>query len=202
MEIQKTLNSQSNLEKEEWNWRNQPAWLQALQQSHSHLFTFGCPHSKVNKSVRLLHSSSRTSFLSQQLSLVCSFFPAPGKSISLHLPETPHQLVLPPQYTLSLWRFCFPSLSCNNYTLFHCSSSPRSAAISCTWCLHVSLMLFYSFIFPISNFIQFFKLKSLYSHFFCGFSDCLNWYKISRELIPGTTYMIFRQGHHGSPWDS
>ena len=24
MEIQKTLNSQSNLEKEEWNWRNQP----------------------------------------------------------------------------------------------------------------------------------------------------------------------------------
>ena len=25
MEIQRTLNSQSNLEKEEWNWRNQPA---------------------------------------------------------------------------------------------------------------------------------------------------------------------------------
>ena len=24
MEIQKTLNSQSDLEKEEWNWRNQP----------------------------------------------------------------------------------------------------------------------------------------------------------------------------------
>ena len=36
MEIQKTLNSQSNLEKEEWNWRNQPAWLQALLQSHNH----------------------------------------------------------------------------------------------------------------------------------------------------------------------
>ena len=31
----KTLNSQSNLEKEEWNWRNQLAWLQALLQSHS-----------------------------------------------------------------------------------------------------------------------------------------------------------------------
>ena len=26
MEIQKTLNSQSNLEKEEWNWRNQLAY--------------------------------------------------------------------------------------------------------------------------------------------------------------------------------
>ena len=36
MEIQETSNSQSNLEKEEWNWKNQPAWLQALLQSHSH----------------------------------------------------------------------------------------------------------------------------------------------------------------------
>ena len=32
----KNSNSQSNLEKEEWNWRNQPAWLQALLQSYSH----------------------------------------------------------------------------------------------------------------------------------------------------------------------
>ena len=30
MEKQKTSNSQSDLEKEEWNWRNQPTWLQAL----------------------------------------------------------------------------------------------------------------------------------------------------------------------------
>ena len=36
MEIQRTSNSQSNLEKEEWNLRNQPAWLQALLQSRSH----------------------------------------------------------------------------------------------------------------------------------------------------------------------
>ena len=36
MEIQKALNSQSNLEKEQWNWRNQPASLQALLHSHSH----------------------------------------------------------------------------------------------------------------------------------------------------------------------
>ena len=36
MEIQKTSNIQSNLDKEEWNWTNQPAWLQALLQSHSH----------------------------------------------------------------------------------------------------------------------------------------------------------------------
>ena len=34
MVIQKISNSQSNLEKEEWNWRSQPAWLQALLQSH------------------------------------------------------------------------------------------------------------------------------------------------------------------------
>ena len=36
MEIQEISNSQSNLEKEEWNWRNQPAWLQTVLQSHSH----------------------------------------------------------------------------------------------------------------------------------------------------------------------
>ena len=36
MEIQKTSNSQSNLEKEEWNWRNQPVWLQTILQSYSH----------------------------------------------------------------------------------------------------------------------------------------------------------------------
>ena len=36
MEIQKHSNSQSNLEKEEWNWRNQPAQLQTILQSHSH----------------------------------------------------------------------------------------------------------------------------------------------------------------------
>ena len=36
MEIQKTSNSQSHLEKKEWNQRNQPTWLQALLQSHSH----------------------------------------------------------------------------------------------------------------------------------------------------------------------
>ena len=36
MEIQKTLTSQSNLEEEEWNWRNQPAWLQTPLQSYSH----------------------------------------------------------------------------------------------------------------------------------------------------------------------
>jgi len=36
MEILKTSNSQSNLEKEEWNWKNQPTWLQTILQSYSH----------------------------------------------------------------------------------------------------------------------------------------------------------------------
>ena len=35
METQKTLNSQSNLEKEKWSWRNQAPWLQTLLQSYS-----------------------------------------------------------------------------------------------------------------------------------------------------------------------
>ena len=36
METQKTPNSQSSLEKEEWNWRNQPVSLQTILQSYSH----------------------------------------------------------------------------------------------------------------------------------------------------------------------
>ena len=36
IEIQKTSNSQSNLEIEEWNWKNQPAGLQTIPQSQSY----------------------------------------------------------------------------------------------------------------------------------------------------------------------
>ena len=36
MATQKTLNSQSNLEKKERNWRNQPSWLQTVLQNYSH----------------------------------------------------------------------------------------------------------------------------------------------------------------------
>ena len=36
MATQKTLNSQSSLEKEEWSWRNQPSWSQIILQSYSH----------------------------------------------------------------------------------------------------------------------------------------------------------------------
>ena len=36
MKTQKTPNSQSSFEKEEWNWRNQASWLQITLQSYSH----------------------------------------------------------------------------------------------------------------------------------------------------------------------
>ena len=36
METQKTLNSQSSFEKEEWSWRNQLSRLQIILQSYSH----------------------------------------------------------------------------------------------------------------------------------------------------------------------
>ena len=36
MEIQKTPNSQSSLEKDEWSWRNQPSRLQIILQNYSH----------------------------------------------------------------------------------------------------------------------------------------------------------------------
>ena len=36
MERQKNLEKPKHLEKEERNWRNQPAWLQTILQSYSH----------------------------------------------------------------------------------------------------------------------------------------------------------------------
>ena len=36
IQAQKTLNSQSSLEKEEWSWRNQASRLQIILQSYSH----------------------------------------------------------------------------------------------------------------------------------------------------------------------
>ena len=36
METQKAVTSQSNVEKEEWNWRIQPSWFQTILQSYSH----------------------------------------------------------------------------------------------------------------------------------------------------------------------
>ena len=36
MEAQKTLNSQSSIGKEKWNWKNQAPWLQTILQSNSH----------------------------------------------------------------------------------------------------------------------------------------------------------------------
>ena len=36
METQKTPNSQTSVEKEEWSWRNQLSWLQTILQSYSH----------------------------------------------------------------------------------------------------------------------------------------------------------------------
>ena len=35
MEKQKALNSESNLEKEKWSWRNQASWLQTILQSYT-----------------------------------------------------------------------------------------------------------------------------------------------------------------------
>ena len=47
MKIQKTSNSQNSIEKEEWGWRNQPAWLQAILHSYSHQIVW-CWHKDRN----------------------------------------------------------------------------------------------------------------------------------------------------------
>ena len=49
MELQKTSNSQSNLEKEEWNLRNHPAWLQAILQSNSHQDSIVLAHRNIDQ---------------------------------------------------------------------------------------------------------------------------------------------------------
>ena len=36
LETKQTLNSQSNLEKEKWSWRNKPSWFQIILQCYSH----------------------------------------------------------------------------------------------------------------------------------------------------------------------
>ena len=47
----KTSNSQSNLEKEEWNWRNQPAQLQTILQSYSHQDSMVLAQRQKNRSM-------------------------------------------------------------------------------------------------------------------------------------------------------
>ena len=49
METQKTLNSQSSLEKEEWNWRNQPSWLQIILQSYDHQDSMVLPQKQKHR---------------------------------------------------------------------------------------------------------------------------------------------------------
>ena len=39
MEKQKALNSESNLEKEKWSWRNQASWLQTILQSYTNQYS-------------------------------------------------------------------------------------------------------------------------------------------------------------------
>ena len=49
METQKTLNSQSSLEKEEWSWRNPLFWLQITVQSYSHQDSMVLAHTQKKK---------------------------------------------------------------------------------------------------------------------------------------------------------
>ena len=60
METQKTPNSQSNLEKEKWNWKNQAPWLQIVLQSynqHCAAGTEGFPGGSVVKNLLAIHKT-------------------------------------------------------------------------------------------------------------------------------------------------
>jgi len=49
MEKQRTLNSQSNLEKEKWSWRNQPSSIQITLQGYSHQDTMVLAQNQKNR---------------------------------------------------------------------------------------------------------------------------------------------------------
>ena len=51
METQKTLNSQSNLEKEEWSWRNQPSDYTTKLQSSRQYGSGTHTHTKKNRNI-------------------------------------------------------------------------------------------------------------------------------------------------------
>ena len=56
MEKQKTLNSQSNLEKEKWGWRNQAASLQTTLQSYSHQHSLVLAQTQKYRSMEQIES--------------------------------------------------------------------------------------------------------------------------------------------------
>ena len=47
METQKTSNSQSSLEEEEWSWRNQPSRLQIIPQNYSHHYSMALAQNQI-----------------------------------------------------------------------------------------------------------------------------------------------------------
>ena len=51
MEIQKTPNSQSRLEKEDWSWMNQASRLQVILQSYSHQNSLVLAQKQKNRSM-------------------------------------------------------------------------------------------------------------------------------------------------------
>ena len=102
MEIQKTSNSQSNPEKE-WNWRNQPAWLQALLQSYSHQDSMVLAQRQKYRSIYLLFN---------MLSRLVIAFLRRSKCLLISWLQSPSAVILEPPKIVSFfskWLTSFPS---------------------------------------------------------------------------------------------
>ena len=87
METQKTPNSQSSLEKEEWSWRNQPSWFQTIIQSYSHQDSMVLTQKQKYKAMekdRVQFSSVTQSCLTLCNRMDCS---TPGLPVHHQLPE-------------------------------------------------------------------------------------------------------------------
>ena len=89
METQKTPNSQSSLEKEEWSWRNQSSWLQIILQSYSH------QDSMVRAQKMATHSSS--------LAWKIPWMEEPGRLQSMGSQRVGHDWATSLHFTSDLW---------------------------------------------------------------------------------------------------
>ena len=70
METQKTLNSQSNLEKEKWSWRNQAPGLQTILQRYTNQDSMALAQKKKYRSMERIESQRQTHSHIVTLSLI------------------------------------------------------------------------------------------------------------------------------------
>ena len=102
MEIQKTSNSQSNLEKEEWNWRNQLAWLWLCSRAWSQAGWFLQVHSSFSRLLWLAFLYTNNEKLEREIKEIIPFTISTKriKYLGIYLPKETKDLYIENYKTL------------------------------------------------------------------------------------------------------